>query len=84
MQIYDRLQTRAVTLLVPLSYFVEADFDHTSLMQTSFSEESSKHIIFVNEQQTNTWINVTYFMICIKISNLVIDLISKKILSLTM
>jgi len=57
-QLYDRLQTRAVTLLVPLSYFVDTDFDNASLMQTSYSEENSKHIIFVNEQQTSTWINV--------------------------
>ena len=60
-QIYDRLQTRAATLLIPLSYFVDADLDPNSQMQTSYSKENSKSIIFINEQLTKTLINVRFF-----------------------
>ena len=64
-QIYDRLQKQAMTLLIPLSYFVDADLDRNSEMQTSSSEENAKHVILISEQKASTWINVkrTFFSV---------------------
>jgi dipeptidyl-peptidase 9 len=50
-QIFDRLQTRAVTLLLPLCYFVDPCLD------SSESQESNPMVTFINEQVSTTWIN---------------------------
>jgi hypothetical protein len=55
-QIFDRLQTRAASLLIPLDYFV-IESDAATQMQTSSTFEA-KQVHVISEQSSSTWLNV--------------------------
>lgn len=59
-QIFNRLQTKSVTLAFSLDYFVP-DVDPSSEMQTSCVLDDSKYAYVIDEQNSDAWINVNLF-----------------------
>ena len=58
-QIYNRLQSRMATVLIPLGFFVPDEDDEVMAVGETSGVDVGRNVLVLDEHTSDSWINVT-------------------------